>query len=82
VKVIIYIKMLSIFSTLVIIRLLRQLKTVVFLHWSIIHGVLSMTEILVVEVCPLPAHLSLSPPFYLFLKALTQGTLKGKAQYN
>ncbi len=40
VKVLIYIKMLLIFSTSVLIRHLWQLKAVVFLHWCLIRAVL------------------------------------------
>jgi len=40
VKVLIYIKMLYIFSTPVLIRHLWQLNIVVFLHWCLMHAVL------------------------------------------
>jgi hypothetical protein len=43
VKVIIYMKMLFIFSTPVLIEHLWQLKTVVFLHWCLICAVLLYT---------------------------------------
>ncbi len=40
VKVLIYFKMLFIFSTLVLMRHLWQFKTVVFPHWCLMHAVL------------------------------------------
>ncbi len=46
VKVLIYIKMLFIFSTPVLIRHLWQLKTVVFLHWCLIHSLISIFMLL------------------------------------
>jgi len=45
VKVLIYIKMLFIFSTPVLIRHLWRLETDVFLHWCLICSVLLLTSL-------------------------------------
>ncbi len=72
--------MLFIFSTPVLIRHLGQLKTVVFLHWYVIHIVLLPTALTVADLA-LDTLCSATQKAYFYLCYVTQGSKASKPLY-
>ncbi len=76
-KVLIYVQMLFIFSTRVLIRHLWQLKTVVFVHWCLIHVVLLTTlEASIMIVAKKQYYRNIMMPSLCQLQSKSDATIK------